>query len=96
MTESMFSMDTIVKVVEGISVAELEGEAVLPDINSGQYFGLNEVGVRIMDLLKEPSSIQAVIEVLIQEFEVEDDQLRDDIVVFLEDMAKHELIQVVD
>ncbi|MFK7848124.1 MAG: PqqD family protein, partial [Rhodothermales bacterium] len=35
-------------------MADLEGEAVLLNIQSGRYFGLNEVGTSIWSLIKEP------------------------------------------
>src|SRR5690606_10189215 len=40
----MISEDTVVSVANGLSVAELDGEAVVLSSHTSTYFGLNEVG----------------------------------------------------
>jgi coenzyme PQQ synthesis protein D (PqqD) len=50
---------------------ELEGEAVLLDLGSGIYFGLNEVGTRIWQLLDQGCATEAVLSTIVGEFEVD-------------------------
>lgn len=90
----MFTNDTTFLAVEGISYAELDGEAVLLDVNSGQYFGLNEVGASILDLVQTPITLGQMKEQILKEFEVDNEQLLDDITAFLEEMTESQLIRV--
>ena len=41
---------------DNISLTELEDEAVLLDLSSGSYYGLNAVGARYLTLLTEGAS----------------------------------------
>ena len=58
---------------------ELDGEAVMLDLKSERYYGLDEVGTRIWQLVEEHGDVQAVIEQMLLEYEVEEDQLRADL-----------------
>ena len=48
---------------------ELDGEAVLLDLASGRYFGLNPTGRRIWELLAPGRSLESVLDRLEAEFD---------------------------
>src|SRR6476661_6918550 len=61
-----------------VSVAERDGRAVLMDLRSGSYYGLDAVGTRVWQLIlahRAPSEILATIE---QEYDAPSTQLRED------------------
>lgn len=58
---------------------EIGGEAVILDLASSTYFGLDGVGVRLWQLLQENSDLQAACDILLCEFDVGADQLHKDI-----------------
>ena len=89
----MITVDAIIAAAKGIETADLDGEAVLLDINTGLYYGLSSVGARIMAMLTEPTRISSVVEQLQTEYDVEGDRLRSDILQFLGDMEDRKLIQ---
>jgi hypothetical protein len=64
-------MTTYTSVQPGADVIfrDLGGEAVLLDLASGRYFGLNPVGTRIWTLLAEGATVDAVVAALTQEFD---------------------------
>ena len=72
---------------------ELQGEAVLLDLRSQRYFGLDEVGTRIWQLLAELGRREEVLERLLQEFEVDRQTLARDLETFLSRLEGAELIQ---
>lgn len=86
--------DAQVVAVEGLTAADLGGEAVVLDAHSGRYYGLNELGVRIFDMLHSPTRVGAIIETLAQEYDVEEAQLRRDVLEFLGTMEGNRLIRV--
>jgi hypothetical protein len=58
---------------------EIGGEGVILDLKSSSYFGLDEVGVRLWQLLKADPNLEAASDVLLAEFEVEPAQLEKDL-----------------
>jgi len=48
---------------------EVEGEAVILDLAQSQYFGLDEVGTRIWQLLQTHGTARAVIDQMLEEFD---------------------------
>lgn len=93
---SMITMQTTVTVSPGLAAAELGGEAVVLDPNTGRYYGLNELGARIFELIRTPSAVSEVVRVLLQEYEVAADRLEADVLAFLSAMAERKLIEVAD
>ena len=64
---------------DDVLVQELAGEAVLLDLDSANYFGLNEVGTRVWQILVEHGSPEKAVEILLDEYEVDEEMLREDI-----------------
>ena len=56
----------------------LGDEAVILNLSTGTYFGLDSVGTRIWQLISENGSAEKIIETLWAEYEVEQNQLRQD------------------
>lgn len=50
---------------------DLEGQAVILDLSSGLYFGLNDVGTRIWTLMAEGLDISAIVQALAREFDAD-------------------------
>lgn len=73
---------------------ELDGEAVLLNLQSERYFGLDAVGTRVWELLAEPASLDAVRETLLAEFEVEPTQVRADLLELVGELAGAGLVTV--
>jgi Coenzyme PQQ synthesis protein D (PqqD) len=74
--------------------SDLGGEAVILNLKTGVYHGLNEVGARIWTLIEEPKSVKEIIEVLLQEYDVEAEQCISDLTALLEELTAAGLIDV--
>ena len=94
--EAMTIVDKLIVISEGLESANLEGETVLLDVNSGHYFGLNEVGSRIIELVAEPTTAEAVIQTMAGEYDVDEELLSSDVASFIEQMIERNLIREVD
>jgi hypothetical protein len=57
----------------------LDGEAVILNLASGTYFGLNEVGTRIWELIVAGTTYGALRAALLEEFDVPADTLERDL-----------------
>lgn len=73
---------------------ELDGETVMMHIETGEYFGCDEIASRVWGLIKEPCSVAAVCNALTEEFDVEREQCEGDVISFLESLASTSLIDV--
>jgi hypothetical protein len=77
-----------------VLIQELDGQAVLLHLDGGRYFGLDEVGTRMWQVLAESPSIQAAYERLLAEFEVEPEQLRQDLEEWITELTRQGLVEV--
>ena len=62
---------------------EVSGETVLLDLESENYFGLDEVGTRIWQLIKETNDLNVIFDTLMEEYEVTEERLQQDLTVLL-------------
>jgi len=58
---------------------EVSGETVLLDLESENYFGLDEVGTRIWQLIKETNDLKAIYDTLLTEYDVKEERLQQDL-----------------
>jgi hypothetical protein len=75
---------------------DLSTEAVLLNLKSGVYFGLNTVGKNIWKLIQEPRTLEEIREVLLEEYDVEPKRCEKDILELLQELSTHGLIDIVD
>jgi hypothetical protein len=85
-----------IEISDDVLFQEVGGETVLLDLHSEQYFGLDAVGTRIWQLLGEGAGAEAVVETLLEEFEVERATLAADVSTLLDQLAEAGLIRLTD
>jgi hypothetical protein len=94
MMNSRFTQ-TVALSAEALS-QEVSGETVILDLPSESYFGLNEIGTRIWQLMQEHGELQQVFDVMLDEFDVEPAQLEQDIRNFCSELVKSGLVTIDD
>ncbi len=75
-----------------VTFQELEGESVLLHLTEARYYGLNDVGTRIWQLVKEHGSLDAVFEQICQEYAVEPQQLKVDLENLVDELVDQGLV----
>jgi len=90
-----FSFSDRVKLPGDVLVTGLQAESVLLNLDSERYFGLNDVGTRMLTLLTSSDSIEAAYESLLNEYDVDAEVLRNDLTSTIEELAKHGLVEIV-
>ncbi len=78
---------------EQISV-DLDKEAVILNMKSGVYFGLDDVGIRIWNLIRKPMAVKEIRDIIMKEYSVEPDRCKRDLLAFLNKLADKSLIKV--
>ena len=83
-----------VTIPDDVVFRDLAGEAVILNLASGTYFGLNEVGTRMWHLLAEHGETEPVLATVLAEYEVEESPLRQDLDALLHILVEKGLIVV--
>jgi len=68
-----------ITIPDDVLFRELDGEAVLLNLESGVYFGLNPVATRMWQLIAERHSLAAVLDTLIGEYDADQNALEADL-----------------
>lgn len=89
------SLDATVRIPEDVVFRELDGEAVLLNLESGIYFGLDPVGTRIWQLVEEHRALRRVLAALLAEFDAPPADLEADLVRFVDQLRGKGLLTVV-
>jgi len=79
---------------EQVLFQEVNGEAVLLDLNSESYFGLDQVGTRIWAMLNEGVEVSEMVDLLLEEYEVDRVTLEKDVDELLANLLEAGLVQV--
>lgn len=78
---------------EHVVMRELDGEAVLLNLETETYFGLDEVGTRIWDELMASGSVEEALQALEKEFDVEPSRLRRDVDRLVSELTESGLLE---
>jgi predicted component of type VI protein secretion system len=73
---------------------EVAGEAVLLNLATENYFGLDEVGTRFWMLLGENPRLQVAFERMSEEYDVPPDRLREDLLALAGKLAQAGLVVI--
>ncbi len=76
--------------------SELADEAVILNLDSGIYYGLNEVGARVWELIQQPQSFSGLCSILLEEYDVSAEACKEDLKKILLDLKAASLIEVSD
>jgi hypothetical protein len=67
---SDYTLPAALRISDAVVFRELDGEAVLLNLDSGVYFGLDEVGTRFWQLVEQHGRLEPVLTALFQEYDV--------------------------
>jgi hypothetical protein len=73
---------------------ELEGEAVLLNPKTGEYFGLNDVGCSFWKKVDGRLSFEEIINELLKEYDVNKDELERDLAELIGKMVHYRLVSI--
>jgi hypothetical protein len=73
---------------------EVNGETVLLDLEGESYFGLNEVGARIWQLIQSEQTVAETLDTLSDEYDVSRGQLEQDVGELLDKLAGAGLVSL--
>ena len=90
----MITLESRVSVGKDQVSVDLSEEAVILNTRSGVYFGLDDVALRIWQLIQEPIVVSEIHAMLIDEYEIDTEKAATDLVKFLSELETEGLIDV--
>lgn len=84
-----------VRRAEGLLAAAVGDELLMMSAAEGRYFNLNDVGARIWELLASPTSVDGLVTALTDEYEVDGDTAREQVLDFLSALRARGLLAAV-
>ena len=71
---------------------EIDEEVVMMSVEKGNYYSLDLVASRVWELLEEPTTLRALCDQLLEEYEVDRETCERDVLEFLDKLRDQEII----
>ena len=88
------SFDMRVALVADVVTRRLDDELVLLNLDSEAYYGLDEVGTRMWEVLSSSPSVEAAFEQLLSEYDVDSVKLRADLEKLVNQLVENGLVEL--
>jgi hypothetical protein len=92
--ERDLSLTSIVAATRDQVSSDVGGETILLSMQSAMYYGLDSVGARIWELLRERVRVSEIRDVIAREYDVEIERCESDVLAFLRELVVKGLIEV--
>ena len=85
-----------VRLAKDVLMQKVGDDAILLNLNTENYFTLDEVGTRMINALQESDSLKQAVRKLVGIYEVDESKLTSDAVRLVEECEQHGLLQVTE
>ena len=87
-----YGLQSIIARNEEITAANMDGEVVMMNIDTGNYYNLGRTGSVIWNLLEEPVSVESLIDKLTDIYQVGRTQCEEELQAFLTELSREGLV----
>jgi hypothetical protein len=84
-----------VEIPESVLLQKVDDEVILLDMNTQEYFSLNEVGALFFEIMQEKKVLREVVVELLSIFDAKEQQLEDDLLSFVASLEQKRLVKLV-
>jgi hypothetical protein len=81
---------------KNVFCSDVDREKVILNLKTGAYYGLEELGARIWDLLQQSKTFIEIRDIVTREYQVETEECERDLQELLQELLDAELIEVAD
>ena len=82
------------KLIIKTAVSRTDNSSILLNLNSGSYYELNDVAHLIVQNLNNSISFKEIKEIVIENFDIEEDKCEKDILSFLQNLIERDFLEV--
>lgn len=83
-----------ITIPSSVFFTEQNGDGVLLDIKKGLYYGLNEIGTTIWQMLKKDVELEGIILTIAREYDAPLELIQLDVKVIIDELYKLKLIEI--
>jgi hypothetical protein len=94
--DAAITLHATIKATTNQVSSELAGESIILSLRTARYYGLEQVGARIWELVRQPVRVMELRDVILDEFQVEPGRCEADLLALLHQLAGEGLIEVCD
>ena len=85
------------QISKSVISSKIDEEVILMSVEQDAYFGIDPIGSHIWELLSnKPASINDLVAILMEEYEVEEETCKQDVLAFINEMSTRKLIAQID
>ncbi|MGH0463795.1 lasso peptide biosynthesis PqqD family chaperone [Bacillus cereus] len=93
MKKHTISLEQCIVQTLGNIASDMDGEKVMLNISNGKYYNLGKIGGIIWERIESPIKISKLLNELTLEYEVEDSECKEQVLLFLEQLLAEGLIE---
>lgn len=93
--DSPLQPSTTLAIAPGVLARSSGSEMVLLEPSTEQFFGLDGVGARIFELLRERPQFSELLDILLTEYDIDRATLESDVRAYVEDLVRANLLHLV-
>ena len=94
MKKKEITTETVISQIEEIVDSDIDGETVMMSIENGEYYGLDDIGSRIWELIEHPVKVSDLIDTLLERFDVDRETCKIDVLKFLNELNEDRILEV--
>ena len=84
------------KLLDHVSFTQVDDEAVLLNLESGNYFGLNHVGSVLINAFQEDHTLEGAVELISKQYKTDASLVLADVNALIEQLLQHDLVELRD
>jgi len=84
------------KLLDHVSFTQVDDEAVLLNLESGNYFGLNHVGSVLINAFQEDHTLEGAVELISKQYKTDASLVLADVNALVEQLLQHNLVELRD
>ena len=89
----MIDPNAVITIPLHVEATTTDNSVVILNFETGDFFGLDEVGARLWELLNQFNDLNSVIQILLQEYEVDEEKLTKDITKVVTELQEAGLVE---
>lgn len=88
--------DSVVRIARDAISCELDGEMAILNVQSGDYYGLDEVGASVWRMISQPHTVAEIIREITSQYDVDPARCEGDLISLISKLAAHGLVEISD
>ena len=92
----MINEASIFTIPANVTVTTVDENIVLFSFETGDFYGIGEIGAKVFSMLEEYSNFGAILKQIQSEYDVSEETLRADLIALFGELQKNGLVELAD